>query len=190
MRKYIDLSILRDFSEEVTFKSIDEDLTRLGIRNILEKSDRVAEWDADEARCWIVEAFRTDYEKKRANYKAYLEEGMDIRFAMELRKSALLLIADPEKQTFYTGHSVCSTIQEIKEYRIKYLIALNDSYQDLDWQLYMLIRHCWGRGNDDILIDYESCYNDGNPDIMCGPGEYRIEFLKQHIDEDRLQWII
>ncbi len=67
----------------------------------------------EEYRCYLVDALLSDYDNRRINYKAYIEKNMNIRFLMELRKSALLIIAEPEKQTFYTGYKDCKTIEDI-----------------------------------------------------------------------------
>jgi len=190
MSSYINLDKLYDFSDDITYDSIDQDFEDYDIRYLPCKTRRMSKWDAKENRYYLVDALLSDYTNKRINYKAYIERGMNIRFLMELRKSALLIIGEPEKQTFYSGHKDCKTIQDIKDYRIRHLQTINKDYQDLDWQLYMLIRYCWGKRGADILIDYEACFADGDPRLMRGPANYRADFLKQHIPPERWIWII
>lgn len=137
---YIDLAKLYDFSEDLTFDDVSADFGKYHIHNIAGETTYEMDFDFDyeEYRYYLEEALWDDYKTRRINYRAYLEDGMDARIMMELRKSALLRIDDCP--SFYSKHSECETVDDIKSLRLKYLKSLSEDYEEFDWQLYMLIR--------------------------------------------------
>lgn len=184
--KYIDFSILRDFPKTITLDDVSDDFDRYKITNIMDETQA----DYEEYRYYLEEALYDDYTNQRANYMSYIEPGMDARFMMELRKSAILPITDEKLIGFYGKHAQCKSIEEIKGLRVEYLKFLNDDYQDLDWQLYMLLRYCWKNRGSDIVIDYECCFKDGDYTRMRNPIHYRADFLAQHLPPERLKWMV
>ena len=83
MHTYIKYPEVYEFNEEVSIGSISNELKESGITNIFDDGDGEALWE-------LSKALYTDYILKRSNYKAFIEDGMNIRMLMELRKSALL----------------------------------------------------------------------------------------------------
>lgn len=181
MHSYIDVNKLYDFSEHLTFEDVSADFDRYHIHNIAAEDGSYFNYDYDEFRYYLEEALFSDYEAGRINYRAYIEDGMDARLMLELRKSALLRMSHPSLIGFYAAHSQCETVADIKELRIKWLHFLHQDYMDLDWQVYMLINWCWGVKGSDIVIDYEDCLNDGDYRRQNGPEGYRLQWLKIHL---------
>lgn len=169
MHKYINPDKIKDFSKKKSFKRIEKDLVeKYKITNIND--------DWGESLYYITEALRQDYENHWANYEGYIEEGMNARVLMELRKSAILPI-DPEWREFYTGHCTLETVQEIKKYRAEKLKVLHPEYKDLDWQYYYLLKY-FKRMTDDFMMCFEECYVDGNWMDQTNPQDYKDEMLK------------
>ena len=181
MHNYIDISQLYDFSEHLTLDDVSDDFDKYHIHNIAAEDGSYFNYDYDEFRYYLEEALFSDYEAERINYRAYIEDGMDARFMMELRKSALLRVSGDELIGFYAAHSTCETVEDIRALRIKWLRFLHPDYMDLDWQVYMLINWCWGIKGSDIVIDYERCLNDGDWYRQNSPEDYRLEWLKLHL---------
>lgn len=171
--KYIDADKLFDFSEKgVGAQSIYDDLQRLKITNIIDEYYMMT----------LAEYLESDYYNKRANYKAYIEGGMNARILMNLRKSALIHVEGSVLfPDFYIDHCKCETVQDIRNLRIKYLKFLNEDYMDLDWQVYTLIRMCWGATPDDTTLELEAGYVDGDWRLQMNPEDYKRERLKQFI---------
>lgn len=186
---YINILILKDFSKSITLDDISKDFDAYEISNIMGENDEDGYSDYEEYRYYLEEAIYDDYVNGRANYRSYIEKGMNARFMMELRKSAILPLSE-ELWDFYTVHKDCETIEDIKNLRIQRLKFINDTYYDLDWQLYMLLRHYWGPKGRDIIIDYECCFADGDYRKMGNPDTYRADWLAQHIPPERLKWIV
>ena len=181
---YIDLSRLYDFSEKLTFDDVSADFDKYHIHNILDEDNPEPFWVYEEYRYYLEEALWDDYQLGRINYRAYIEEGMDARFMMELRKSALLRIEGCP--AFYSDHSKCETVDDIRNLRLKYPRQISEDYEEFDWQLYMLIRWCWTSKGTDIVIDYESCFDDGDYHKEGNPEHYRRAFLEGHIPRERI----
>ena len=181
MHTYIDYDKLYDFSEHLTFEDISADFDKYHIHNIAAENGSSFNYDYEEFRYYLEEALYDDYEQGLINYRAYIEDGMDARFMMELRKSALLRVRGEGLIGFYAAHSECETVDDVKALRMKWLHFLHDDYRDSDWQVYMLIRYCWGRKCTKLLIDFEECFNDGDPSKQSNPELYRQEWLRLHL---------
>lgn len=173
MHKYIDISSLRTFKAKKSIESIEYDLTsKYSIKNIIQD-------DFGEYVYSIASSLYLDYKNEVANYESCIEYGMDARLLMELRKSAVILFTS-ELDDFYTGHNICNTAKEVKEYRKKYLHKLNSDYLDLDWQYYFLIRHNLGRKSINFIFDFEECYEDGDWRKQTNPTDYERDFIIAH----------
>ena len=171
MHSYINFSRLKDFNKSKDFGDIWDDVQyRYEVRNIID----------DEGRYYIIQALYDDYRLQRANYEAYIEKGMDARVLMELRKSAILLLAD-KYNDFYTGHSECTTVDDIRQYRANYLKFLNIDYADLNWQYYYLVKYNLRGKAKDFLFDYEDCFDDGDPQKLTTPDDYSRDFVDAHL---------
>ena len=113
MHSYINPSLVKDFSKKKEFTDVCNDIeNKYKITNILD--------DDGESAYYLAEVLFDDYEVKRCNYEAYIEEGMDARMLMELRKSAVFFIADGDDTYFYTGLKDCNTWQEVRQFRINF----------------------------------------------------------------------
>ena len=126
---YIDPDIVKDFSNIPEYlDDVINDLKALKLKNIVE-DDRVYLELADLLHDDLIHGF--------ANYKGYVEEGMDLRFLAELRKSAIIPTTNRE---FFAKHSTCETIIDVKAWRTEVLDRCFWEYVDFDWQLYWVIR--------------------------------------------------
>lgn len=171
MHLYIDITKLRDFSQEVTADSVWQDLIDYGITNIID--------DEGESLWLIAKTLNEDYQIHRANYKSYIERGMNLRMLMELRKSAILPVAEQD-YWFYTNHKNAETVQEVKHLRIDFLGRLNSDYHDEDWQYMAIIKVYLGSKADYFYFDMEGCYADGNPNSVRHLEDYKRDFLRAH----------
>ena len=170
---YIDIEKVRDFRDKKEWGDIWNDLNyKYKIINVYD--------DDEESMTYLCDALYSDYEKGIANYEAYLEHNMDARIMMELRKSAVLWFSE-EFNSFYMEHNICNTVDEIKKIRIKYIKPLCDDYKDLDWQLFYLIHYSLGKKAEGFLIDYESCFADGNWKNQTNPDDYVESFVDAHM---------
>lgn len=183
--KYIDLSILYDTSQKMTRSIVLADFDKYRIHNIMceNEEDSFSKADYLEYRGYLADALYMDYMKRGVNYHAYIEEGMNARFMMELRKSALLRL-DDNLSHYYADYADCETVEDIKRLRIECLKKWCSDYEEFDWQIYMVVRWCWGNKSPDILIDYECCFDDGDYHKMGNPEIYRQQFLEQHIPKE------
>lgn len=172
MHSYINITRLRDFSQEVTAESVLADLHSYEITNIRDDGD-------DECIWFIAETLQDDYLTQRANYKSYIERGMNLRMLMELRKSAILPMAE-HNYWFYTNHKNAETVQDVKQLRIDFLGKLNSDYHDEDWQYMAIIKHYLRSKADCFYFDMEDCYADGNPNAVRDLEDYKRDFLKVH----------
>lgn len=171
MHSYINFSRLKDFNKSKDFGDIWDDVQyRYEVRNIID----------DEGRYYIIQALYDDYRLQRANYEAYIEKGMNARILMELRKSAIIPLADKHAD-FYTKHKNCNTVQDIKELRTAYLKFVNTDYIDKDWQYYYMIKYTLGKKAKDIFIDYEDCYGDGDISKQTTVDDYAQDFVDDHL---------
>ena len=121
-----------------------------------------------------------------ANYEAYIEEGMNARMFLNLRKSALVPLEE-DLFDFYTDHCKCDTIEEVVSHRINFLKRFNSDYMDLNWQYFFLIKYTQGYKSKDFIFDFEECYADGNWRLQTNPDMYLREFKNAHLP-DRLQY--
>lgn len=180
MHSYIRADLVHDFSKTITFDDVYDDIVEnYRITNILDYF----------SQCIIAKNLLEDYEQGRANYKSYIEEGMDARILMELRKSAIIPVEEKMNE-YYTDHSKCETVQDIKNMRIQKLNYLNPDYIDENWQYYMLAKYCLCSHGIGLVIDFESCYTDGDWRLETTEADYRRGFLEQHIPPERLKWIV
>lgn len=177
--KYIDKSLLYNVPESITRKMVHQDFDKYHIHNIVCEGDEEARFYYIDYRTDLEDALYMDYMKRGVNYHAYIEEGMDARILMELRKCALIRLG-PGLDQYYELYGDCETIEDIRRLRIECVSQWDDNYRDFDWQTYMLIRYCWGKDSPDILIDYESCFADGDYHLEGNPEIYRRQFLEQH----------
>lgn len=172
--KYIDIDKLYDFSENLDELTIIKEIKhKYKIRNIGTRDFEI--------NClgWQL---ADDYENKRANYKAYIEKGMDARLLMELRNSSILPLGK-EYYHYYTDHSKLSTPEEVLKYRDKFISDMVEEYVGLDWQYYMMLRILWGRRGTNIVIDFEPCFADGEDRQQKWKSYYRMRYLEQHVPE-------
>ena len=136
-----------------------------------------------ELECYweIVLALYYDIQYERCNYRCYIKEGMDARFMMELRKCILMVLPDE----FYTIFDNCKTADEVLQTRIHYIkTKLYDQYEGWDWQTWHYIMHCWGRDhNQELEIDFESCFNDGIPEKEKDSELYKRQWMSAHMPE-------
>ena len=172
MHKYIDINKIYDFSKKKTFDDVISDIKKHKICNI----------DEDEESIYYISLeLYNDYILQRANYESYIEEGMDARIMMELRKSAILPLEKSARENFYKSHQSCKTIEEIKNIRKSIICVANKDYEDLDWQLYYILKKLWGNKGKDLYLDFEGCFEDGEPNLTKGPDEYQQEFIEAHL---------
>jgi hypothetical protein len=171
----INLKLLRDFSKKMTLEDVFDDLyENYKITNVYDEEDDAHYYYE------LAEALFGDYENKRANYKAYVQPGMNARYMMELRKSAIIPMSD-EDFDFYKKHDNLNTVEEIKAFRSEYLKVLCSDYADLEWQYYYMMRYYLGKRSDDLLISYEYCYDDCNRKRQTGLNDYRYAFIAAHM---------
>ena len=170
---YINLHKLRDFRSNKTWGDVWNDL------NYTYKIINVYD-DDEESMTYLCNALYQDYEMQLANYEAYIEKGIDARILMELRKSAVLWW-DESFNSFYAEHKYCETVEDIKQVRIKYLKPLCDDYQDLEWQLFYLVHYNVGKKAKDFLLNFESCFADGDSRLQTNPDDYAEDFVEAHM---------
>lgn len=174
MHTYIKYPEVYEFNEEVSVGSISNELKERGITNIFDDGDGEALWE-------LSKALYTDYILKRSNYKAFIEDGMNIRMLMELRKSALLPFGESNRYV-YEEHRNAETVEDVKNIRINFFSPANPDYKDEDWQYMTLVIHCLrpcGMAKD-LYISYEDCYADGDLSKQKSFIDYRRDFLKAH----------
>lgn len=171
---YIDGVKLEDFSENIDLDLIIDDLSDVyKICNILDDGESL----------WIIaNTLLQDYESKKVNYKGYICKNMDARFMMEIRKSMLLLLCPELKKDLCKKTMLCKTVEEVKEVRVSIMSRITKEYKDYDWQVYYILLNMWGTKGKNLEIDFESCYNDGNPFNKRTTEEYRRDFTKAHFN--------
>lgn len=179
---YIDVTKLRDFS---LGKSVTVDTVAEEFRNIY-KITNIGTIDFEfQCICWQL---ADDYANERANYKTYIEKGMNARLLMELRNSAILPLGE-QYNYFYTDHCKFNTPEEIRAYRDKFISSMVEEYVGEEWQYYVLLRMLWGRSGSHIAIDFEPCFADGEDRPQRWRAYYRMKFLEQHLPNDIVEWM-
>lgn len=174
MHKYIDINKVEDFSKKKGFYDIKKDITeKYHITNI--KEDTVF----NEYLTYICDALYTDYDRKIANYEAYIEEGMNARMLMELQKSAVIPINE-KFDYFYAQHNDCETIEDVIDRRVELIRIFNEEYQNLDWQYYFLIKHTLAKDSIGFRFDFEECYADGDWRLQTCVDDYVKGFVDAH----------
>lgn len=178
MHAYIKYPEVYEFNDEVSVESISNELKERGITNIFDDGDGESLWE-------LSKALYTDYILKRSNYKAFIEDGMNIRMLMELRKSALLPFGESNKYV-YEEHRNAETVEDVKNIRINFFSPANSDYKDEDWQYMALVLYYLRPYNQtkDLYISYEDCYADGDMSKLTGFRDYKREFLNAHF-----QWV-
>ena len=174
MHKYIDINLVRDFSKNFVIEDIILDLKdNYKITNIMD----------DESIVYLSEALFDDYQLKRANYKSYIEWGMDARLLMELRKSAILPANLEFESNFYTDLASLNTWREVRKYRETYFQRINGEYTEtIAWHYYYLAMFHLGRNkNKGLFYDYESCFADGDYRKQTYIEDYRTGFYNCHV---------
>lgn len=168
VHNYIDIKKLKDFSKKKDLDDVIDDIVeKYKITNIAD--------DDGESVVYIAEALYDDYDLEMANYEAYIEEGMDARLLIELRKSACLRMST-DNYDFYTGHKNLNTAKEVDEYRTKYMQTFNKDYVGLNWQYWIVIRRFWGAKANYFNVDYESCFADGDYRKQTTVEQYKEQF--------------
>lgn len=176
MHTYIDTTKLRDYSKPKTYMDIEKDIVdKYKITNIDDDYDQ-------ESLYYICTALYDDYRLERANYESYIEVGMNARMLMELRKSAIIPMAD-NLFDFYHKHKTCETWQEVKELRSEYFKFLCSDYEDLNWQYYVLVMHYLGYKLKGLYFDLEECFADGDPSKQTGPEDYKNDWVQAHLPD-------
>lgn len=171
---YIIPRLIKDFSKKKKFVNVYNDLKyRYRIVNVLN----------DDALVCIAKTLYKDYKVQRCNYEAYIEEGMDARLLMELRKSAVFFIADGDDTYFYTGLKDCNTWQEVRQFRINFFKRINQDYEELDWQYYFLVIKLCGKYSKDFVFDFEDCFADGDWRKQTVIEDYKLGFYNAHMPE-------
>lgn len=172
LHNYIDVNLVHDYSQDIDFDTvIDEVIDTYTIKNIFD--------DDGESVYYLSQALYEDYITQRANYRAYIEKDMDARVLMELRKSAVLPMAE-DSYDFYTGHKTCNTVADIKAFRTQYLKFLNKDYFDLNWQYFYITKVFLGKKAHDYKFDYESCFADGDFRKETCDEDYITDAIKAH----------
>ena len=158
--KYIDVNIFRDFSKKFDRHAVYEDLY-----------DNLTNWVDQNCLNEILMQIWDDYMFKRANYKAYIEPGMNARLFMELRRSAVLQFRIGDD--FFRAFNNCDTAEEVRATRIKMIQRGTPDYKDEDWQYYYLAMFLFNKEQmQNFLFDYEFCYADGEPSDLTGVDYY------------------
>lgn len=175
MHSYINPCLVKDFSKKKEFMDVYDDLeSKYKITNILD--------DEDESLYYLAEVLFDDYEVHRCNYEAYIEEGMDARLMMELRKSAVFFV-DGDDTYFYTGLKDCNTWQEVRQFRINFFKRINPDYEELDWQYYYLVLVTCGEYAKDFIFDFENCFADGDWRKQTTIKDYKLGYYNAHVPE-------
>lgn len=116
--------------------------------------------DKETSLIYIADALFSDYVLHRANYRAYLEEGLTARMLMELRLNAILPFTG-ECLTYYTEHNTAETPNDVINIRKKYLRRhLTPFYDNEGWRNFYLVRQVWKGRALGVRIDYEQYFAD------------------------------
>lgn len=159
MHKYIDESKLRIFDKDITMDDVQKDIEKYHITGFHppDKNER----DIYHPKYLVADALYSDYIQKRANYEAYIEEGMTARMLMTLRLSSLFDFEDDVNIRFWRDHRNIDTPEEAIALRIEYgRWHLHPQYSNFEWQNMYGLRVMWGHKSKDILTDYEPCFID------------------------------
>lgn len=193
----MNISVLTDFSMDLDYDTVCDDLTSVyKITNVYYDCENLFD---------LAEALKSDLDGKRANYRAYIFEGIDARLLMELRKSYILDVGRLTEE-FYVGHDGLVTVDAVKDWRIRFFIQYCVDYLDLDWQYNWLSKKFIRGRNRDITFDFEPCYKDATRDMYLTDSDLldqtvdakvltRDEYVKKyHLEEmfekykDSLGW--
>lgn len=175
MHKYIDTNLLFQFDKSIDVEDITTDLMEnYKITNVYFERP-----NDDDYAYYLAEVLKDDIDMERANYKAYIEPGMNARMLMELRKSAILPLVE-EDWYFYKEHSKCETPEQVIQHRIKYLKSQNSDYDDADWQYYAVCRWFLRNKSNGLYFNMEYCFADADMTKYQSVEASRLEFL-QHI---------
>ena len=109
-----------------------------------------------------------------ANYRGYIEKGMNLRMFAELRKSAIIPTDVPE---FFIAHSEFNTIEEVKQWRIKHITRICDGYTDEDWQYYMFMKAAMSREKGEIFNRLGFDFDDNGWLLDTPEGYWRDDYI-------------
>ena len=168
--KWIDKTILHDFSDGLSWGDVFNELD-LKLTNVYD----------EEALTYLVNAIYDDYEKGWANYRAYLEDGVDARMFMELRKSAVIPVPEPDWDRFFTKHQEFDTADEVRAFRADYFKYLNSDYDEYNWQYYTLIQMT-RKDYGDFEFDFEDCFTDGDPSKQSHVEDYAKDRMQMRYE--------
>jgi hypothetical protein len=159
-----DVALLRDFTVEYSVQDF----------VCLIRDNDVQGFIDDDAMFEAAMFLMYDYQEGRANAFAYADGIHDARILLEMRKSAILYLADD----FFEEHPDDS-VENIKKYRSAYLIHFLEDYQDDNWQYWWACHLLTKRGCQEWLeFGYESLLVDGNPELDNFPNP-----LKQKVHQ-------
>lgn len=176
MHSYINPEKVFDFSEKIDYDTIYEDLTEVyKVKNL--------DYEYEDAVDLLICTLLDDYESKRVNYKAFIEDGIDARILFELRRNAFVKMPDNITEAEYCReHNNCETIEQLKELRLKTIKRYAKEYEDYDWQYALLMKWIWGLKIREFYFDFEVCFEDRKTNVQRLPEDYAYEFNKFMFD--------
>lgn len=176
-----DIKLLRKFRKRFYFEYVEEDiLSKYKVKNIV---------DDDESYVYICNALFNDYILGRANYKAYIEDGMDARMLMDLRKNALLRWGNGVDEDFFKSFEGCEVWQDSRRIRVDWIRRLcHHQYCDFDWQYYYYLLLIYPEFKRDwIEFNFEYCYEDADMSKCSSIEDYKADFIFAHFGFSR-EW--
>ena len=170
--KYIDVSIFRKFKEPIEYTDVMDDVINKYKISNLSKDDECIDI--------LVSALFWDYYFKKANYKSYIEPGMNARLLMELRNTAMT----PEMPlTYYWNVSECETPKQVIAYRAREINKKIPVYHEEPWQFYFyVLSRQEGEYRDYWRSDFEMCYADGDLSKVLYFENYLDDAVDAHLD--------
>lgn len=155
----IDFALLEDTSEPITEHiavcDVEDVYTLTNVR------------DDDESSYNIGSQLYYDYTLYGINYRAYIQKDMDARLFTEIRKSVVIRKAMPDG--FLEETSKCTTIEEVVAVRMKYGKQLEKCYNDDIWQIQYLAMLSLNEKWENVFLDFESCFEDGDASKQMHP---------------------
>lgn len=181
IHNYIDVSKRKDFSKRYSVKYIIEDLKNYKVSNIITD-------DYDSSYTIVAEVLHDDIVTRRANYKGYIEEGINLRMLAELRKSAVLPMAK-SMYSFYSDHRFADTVDDVKKLRIDLFGKMKSDYKDEDWQYMAVAKYFLRKKGNYYRFDWEELYLDSSGRLCRDIEDYKKDFVRAHLqglDVERL----
>lgn len=177
--EYINPDLVHECKKKITYEFVqDEVVNKYHITNIMEDED-------DEALYEICNALYEDYTIRNTNYHAYIEDGMNARVLMELRKSALFPFDSKEKaNVFFRSYADCDTVEDIKAVRIGQVQAITKDYIEAGWQYYYLMKILLtDEGFKEFYFNFEQYFVDRDMSKWEPTEEYFTQFYNAHAPE-------